>query len=337
MASTQLSDVIVPDIYLSYEADNSPEKSVLVTSGVAVTSALMTQIVDAAGITGFIPFWRDLDQTVEPNYSTDSPTDVAVPNKIVAGTMQTRKINQNQGYSAADLVNEIAGSNPMMRIRNRFGKYWERQFQRRIIATLQGVVAGNILNNGADMVNNIAIETGLTAGPGNIFSRAAFTTTAFTMGDMFDGITTIAVHSVIYKRMIDNDDIAFIQPAVGQMSVPTFLGRTVVVDDTMPVVAGITNGFKYTSYLFGPGAIGYGQGNPLIPVEVYRRPDQGNGGGVEQLWERKTWIVHPFGFTFNNVTVTGQSPTFANLRLAANWTRTILRKNVPLAVLITNG
>jgi hypothetical protein len=145
--------------------------------------------------------------------------------------------------------------------------------------------------------------------------------------------------------MVDNDDITFERPSQTDPnipisaggSVPYFLGKRVIVDDSMPVVAGSTSGFKYVSALFGEGVIGYGENLPLVPAEVYRRPDQGNGGGIEQLWERKSWAVHPFGYKFNSASVAGQSPTLAELALAANWTRVVQRKNVPLSFLITNG
>ena len=53
--------------------------------------------------------------------------------------------------SDMDLVSELAGSDPMARIKNRFGTYWIRQYQRRLLATFQGVVADNIANDGGDM------------------------------------------------------------------------------------------------------------------------------------------------------------------------------------------
>lgn len=233
----------------------------------------------------------------------------------------------------------------MQQVRNRFGVYWTRQWQRRVINTVLGVLNHNVATDGSDMVNSIALETTVGVTSANLFSRAAFTGAAFTLGDHFSDVMAIAVHSIVYKRMVDNDDITFERPSSPDSNIPIniagnvpfFLGKRVIVDDSMPVIAGTTSGFKYVSALFGNGVIGYGENSPLIPTEVYRRPDQGNGGGVEQLWERKSMIVHPFGHKFTSTTVAGQSPTLAELKLAANWSRVIERKNVPLAYLITNG
>lgn len=344
MASTLLSDVIIPAVYLSYTAINSPELTAFFESGVAVRNAVLDNALSGGGTTGHLPFWKDIDATIEPNYSTDNPADVAVPNKVVAGEMVFRTANMNQAYSSADLVAELAGSDPMQQVRNRFGTYWTRQWQRRVIATIRGVLAKNIATYSSDMVNSIALETTVGVTSANLFSRAAFTGAAFTLGDAFGEIQAIAVHSVVYKRMVDNDDITFEKPSqadpnipINLGNIPFFLGKRVIVDDSMPVVAGTTSGFKYISALFGAGVIGYGEGTPKVPVEIYRAPFQGNGGGLEQLWERKTMIIHPFGHKFLSGSVAGQSPTLAELALAANWDRVIERKNVPLAFLVTNG
>jgi hypothetical protein len=345
-ASTLLSDVIIPVVYMSYTAIDGPELTAFFESGVAVRNAALDTAFDSGGRIVHLPFWKDLDPTIEPNYSTDAVTDVAVPNKVTAGEMIARVAQMNQGYSAADLVSELAGSNPMQRIRDRFGRYWARQWQRRVLASVQGVLLSNIANNASDMINSVALETLAGQTAANMFTRAAFTGAVFTLGDHFGEIMAIAVHSLVFKRMVDNDDISFERPSQPDPNVPIssggnipyFLGKRVIVDDNMPVRAGTTSGFVYTSMLFGEGAIGYGEHIPLVPAEVYRRPDQGNGAGVEQLWERKSMIIHPFGYQFTSSSVAGLSPTLTELKLAANWTRIVdFRKQVPIAFLLTNG
>lgn len=342
MSNTLISDVVVPELYAGYNAVDYPEKTAFFQSGVAVRSAIFDQLSQGGGKLEHLPFWKDLDSTAEPNYSTDATTDVATPGKITAGEMIARKSFLNQGYSIADLAAELAGSDPMQRIRNRFGSYWMKQWQRRLIKSLTGIYADNVANDSGDMVKNVSGATNADVTSATVFSRSAFTGAAFTSGDMFDDYSAIAVHSVVYKRMVDNEDIDFIPDSQGQLTIATFMGRRVIVDDGMPFTAAGGSGAgdtaaKYTSILFGAGAVGFGEGSARVPIEIEREASQGNGGGIETIWERKQWIIHPFGFSFTSNTVTGNSPTWANLVLAANWNRVVERKNVPMAFLVTNG
>ncbi|MDY7026574.1 MAG: major capsid protein [Pseudomonadota bacterium] len=336
MALTQLSDVIIPEVYETYQAENTPEKTAFWESGVVAPSPLLNEKANSGGDKVTIPFWKDLDVSNEPNISNDSETD-AVPENLSAGRQEGRSSFLNNGWKTADLSGEIAGSDPMQRIAERTSAYWNRQAQKKIIAVTNGILAGNIANDSGDMVHDISIEDGSAAGSDNIYSLSAFTGAAFTMGDQFEAVTALAVHSVVYKRMIENDDIEFVQDSTQTTRIPTFMGRRVIVDDGMPVEAGATSGFKYTTVLFGAGAIGYGTGSPKVPVEVDRNASQGNGGGAETLWERKTWLFHPFGYRFTDASMADISPTNAELATAANWERVVDRKNTPLAFLITNG
>lgn len=336
MATTQLTDVVIPEVYESYTAVNSPERTAFFEAGVAVQNGALTALANSGGNQVNIPFWKDLDATVEPNLSSDNPASSATPQKTTADKQIGQMAYINQTYSAADLAGEIAGSSPMQHIRNRFGRYWQRQWQRRTIAAIVGILADNAANDSGDMINDIAIEDGNNAAAGNLFSRSAFTGAAFTLGDAFESTSALAVHSIVYKQMVDNDDIEYIPDSQGQLTIPTFLGRRVIIDDGLPVEAGVTSGFKYTSILFGQGALGYGEGRPAVPVEVEREALQGDGGGVEHLIERKSWLIHPFGF---KVAATPGADSFSltELNAAATWDRVVERKNVPLAALITNG
>jgi hypothetical protein len=344
-AVVQLADAIIPTVYQSYDSVDDPTLTAFVQSGVAISNEAINANARSGGKLVHLPFWKDLDFTIEPNYTTDNIGDLATPNKIQADEMVARVAQMNQAYQAADLVTELAGSNPMQRIRNRFAAYWAHVFQTRILAATVGIFNNNVVNNNADMVNDISTADGVNAVDANLFSRKAFVNAIFTLGDHFGNIAAIAVHSLVFARMVNNDDITFIAPStpdprlpLDQQQQPYFLGKRVIVDDQMPVIAGGVSGFRFVSVLFGTAAFGYGQGTPSNPMELFRNPNQGNGGGIEQIWERKTWVVHPFGHKWNDVTVTGNySPNNSDLQLATNWTRKIQRKKVPVAFLVTNG
>lgn len=336
MATVQLADIIDVKVFQDLPAVNSPEKTAFFESGLVVRNPLLDSLANAAGKTAELPFWNDIDPTSVPNLSTDNPATLATPIKVVQGEQISRKAFLNQGISATDLASELAmGPRAMEHIRSRVDTYWMRQWQRRLIASVKGVFADNVAANSSDMIYSVAAEATGSVTASTLFNRDAFTEAAYTMGDAASGIRAIAVHSRVMAQMVKNDDIVYIPDSQGQLTIPTYMGARVIIDDNMPVRAGTTSGFVYTSVLFGEGAFGYGDGAPLNPVEVEREASQGNGAGVETLWTRKTWILHPFGFQ-NTGTPSSVSFSIAELEAATTWSRVVARKLVPMAFLVTN-
>lgn len=338
MALVQLSDIIEPRVFLDYLTADTMEKTAYWGSGIIVTNPMLVAKANSGGKIVDVPFWKDLANS-EPNYSTDNPANLSTPDKIGTGDQIARIAYMNKSWSATDLASEIAGSNAMQRIAQRVDAFWMRQYQARLTALTVGLYNDNVGGNGGDMVFNAARTTAGTAAEANRFNRTNFTSAAFTLGDAFEGTGAIAVHSVVYKKMVDDDGIDFVLDSTGSLTIPTYLGKRVIIDDGMPAVLNATSGLiEYTSVLYGAGAIGYGEGSATVPVEVDREPAQGNGGGVEILYNRKTLLMHPFGYAFNSASVAGVTPTLSELRLATNWTRVFdERKQIPIAFLVTNG
>lgn len=335
MPVTRLADAYIHDVYDSYSALNGPETSAFYAAGIISNSPVLDAIAREGGKLATVPFWNDLDPTVEPNYSNDDPADLATADGITSGTMIGRKAWVNKGYGDMDLVQELAGSSPMQQIRNRFGTYWTRQLERRLINAAIGIMLDNVANDNSDMTVDISGGAGADA----VFGSDAFIDAAYTAGDRADMFTGIAVHSQIMARMVKNEEIVYIPDSQGKLTIATYKGRVVISDDLMPVTGGV-----YTSILFGRGSFGFGsfdgsafaigEGVPRVAHELWRDPHAGNGGGLEEIWERKTWLLHPFGFTWTDAgggALTEFSPTLANLRTAAKWDRVVFRKAVPMA------
>ena len=331
MALVRLSVVIVPAVYRGYTAVDSLEKTAFWSSGVVQTNPYLAMASAAAGNIQTLPFWRDLDATVAPNISTDNPADIAVPNKIGTGVMNSRTAFLNQGYADADLVQELIGENPMQRIRDRFGRYWQKQLQRRLISATKGLLNSNIANNSSDMVKSLAGVQ--NAG---MITRDGLVDALYTMGDQVGALDTMVVHSAVMSQMVKAQDVEYVVlPSEGGDTVPFYMGKRIIIDDAMPATttSPTTGGVLFTSVLFGSAAFGFGESKPSVPVEIEREAAQGNGAGVETLWERVNWLLHPFGFNFTSASVASISATLAELEMAANWTRVVDRKNVPMAFL----
>ena len=336
MPTTRLSDIIDVTIFRDLPQIEGPEKTRFFESGIITRNGLLDELANAPGKSIELPYWNDLDGSTEVNYSSDDPASSATPQKITQGEQTARKSFVNQGWQAADLASELAmGGTAMEAVRARTDRYFARQWQRRLIAATNGVLADNVANYSGDMVIDVASESIAGQSATTRFNRDAFTEALYTAGDSAEIFTTIAVHSVVMAQMVKNNDIDFIPDSDGMATIPTYMGKRVIVDDGLTVTAGTTDGFKYNSVLFGPGAFGYGVGSPTTPVEIERGAAQGDGGGIETLWVRNTWLLHPFGFQQTG-TPAGVSFTQAELAQAAQWDRVLPRKNVPIAYLVTN-
>lgn len=336
MATTRLSDIIDVTIFRDLPQVEGPEKTAFFESGIVTRNGLLDELANAPGKIVELPYWNDLDGSVEVNYSDDNPANTATPQKIAQGEQIARKAFINQGWQAADLASELAmGGTAMEAVRARTDRYFMRQWQRRLIASSNGILADNVANDSGDMVVDVAVESVAAQTSSTKFNRDVFTEAVYTMGDMATELGAIAVHSAVMQQMVKNDDIVYIPDSQGQLTIPTYMGLRVIVDDGMTVTAGTTDGFKYTSVLFGSGMFGYGVGSPETPVAIEREEAQGNGGGIETLWLRNTWLLHPFGFQATG-TPAGQSFTNTELAAATSFDRVLDRKLIPMSFLVTN-
>ncbi len=283
-----------------------------------------------------VPFWGDLLSPADPggadpNLSNDNPAQLSTPNKITTQDQVVRKSYLNNSWGAMSFAGELAGSNPLDRIAERVLAYWDRVHEYRLVQSLIGILLSNVANNGSDMV--VDISTATAANPITLngtqyaapsFTRNAVIDAASTIGDRMDDFRAIAMHSAIYREASKNNEIEFIRDSDNNIMFATYAGMAIIKDDSLVMpTAGV-----YVSVIFGPGAVGFLTGEPAtgFGTEVWRYPDQGNGGGASVLYSRRNSIVHPLGFSFTSNNVAAASPTSAELALAANWKRTAFQR-----------
>jgi hypothetical protein len=341
---TKLSDLIVPEIFNPYVQQRTEEKSRIISSGAAVRDTLLDQNLAGGGLTFNVPSFKDLDNETE-NVSSDDADDRftagsanSAPKKTGAAQETAVRLSRNQSWSSADLASALTGRDPMDSIAGLVAGYWARRQQAAFIATMTGVFADNdaapvgsehVLGDLTNDVSGATYLKGVTD-----FSASAFIDAAVTMGDSMGDLSMIAVHSIVYARMQKNQLIDFIPDARGETQIPTFLGRTVIVDDGITSSSGV-----FHTWLFGAGAVRLGMGSPKVPTETKRDPDAGNGGGSEILYNRVEWAIHPAGHRYIGTPANGgpsNAATSNNLANAASWQRAYSeRKQIKIARLIT--
>ena len=321
--TTRLSDIFLADYYKELPQFVKPELSAFWKSGIVRTDPLFTDIAQNSQGTATLFGWNDLDPNEEPNASTSDPDQLADVGKLTQSSMRARVHYLNKGYGAADLTTELATSEPMQAIRNRFAVYWLRQYQRKLVSTARGIVQNNINKNGGDMVIDA----------GDNFSSDAIVDAVYTLGDRADSVAAMGVHSVVMAWMIKRNLIQYVRDADGTLLFRTYMEKPIFIDDSL--MFDPKNG-KYITALYANGAFAFGEGSPTVPVEVARSARAGNGGGTEELWERKSIILHPEGFSWTGDDAQERTPSNADIEKPTNWTRVFERKAVPMAFVI-NG
>lgn len=336
--TTRISDVIVPEIFTPYMQLLTEQKSRLIRSGVVTRDPALDQFLAGGGLTMNAPSWKDLDDDTD-NVSSDDPAATSTPNKNGAVSEIVVRLSRNQSWKTADLTAALAGSDPAASIAARVSDYWVRRAQAAFVATIKGVFADNAAapsgteHTAGDMTHDIK-GGGYTAGVTD-FSAEAFVDAAVTMGDSMQDLGVVFVHSIVYARMQKNNMIDFVRDSEQMIDIPTFLGREVIVDDSMPS----PSSGVYETWLFGRGAVRLGMGTPKVPTEVDRLPAEGNGAGTEVLYSRTEWCIHPVGHKYAGSAANGgpsNAATSNNLAHADSWQRVFTeRKQIKIARLIT--
>jgi len=334
----QISDIYNPIIWDKSIQEAAIESSGFLQCGVMVNNPIIAGLASSSSTIGELPFFKGLTND-EPNYSSDDSAALSSPAKITGAKQVFRKAFQNKSWATMDLAKEVAAVDPVGAITGRIGKYWAVSTTKRLINSFSGILLSNIANNSADMVTDVAtLETGASPSAAKMLNSDLVIASQLTMGDAAGALTCICMHSVPYANLLKLNLISFRPNSEQVLNIPFYLGYRVIVDDSLPVRVGTTSGNVYTTVLCGMDAVGYGMGTPDKPTELGRVANAGNGSGQDIIYSRKTEIVHPFGFSFGSASVAGQSATYAELALAANWTRVYAsRKNVPLAFIRTNG
>lgn len=336
MATIQINDIYDPIRFTTMAQERQVEKNAFIQSGVQVANGELSTLCSQSGFSGDIDNIKPLT-TDEPTYTNDVSADKIVTDNLGTQVMKYRKAARAKAWAAMDLARGIGLQDPMTGITNRIGDYWATDNQKRLIYSLQGILADNVANDGGDMVHDVATDAAGAVADAEKASALNFIKALELTGDSLDLIGAFAVHSSVYYGLYAMNLIEFENPSE-DVSFQRFQGKRIIVDDSLVVVQG-TNRPKYTSILFGVGAVQAGEGNMpnTLASELDRDPDAGNGGGETKLYSRRTDIIMPVGFSFTGTSVAGQSATYAELQAAANWDRVFDVKNIPIRFLQTNA
>lgn len=318
--TTKIADVIVPEVFNPYVVQRTMELSALVQSGIVQNLAEFDTLASAAARTVNMPFWQDL--TGDDELLDDQ--NPLTPGKIEAAQDEAVILRRGRAWGANDLAANLAGDDPMKAIADLVAAYWARRMQAILLSKLGGVFSA------ATMAGNVYDITAAAVAADRTITALTFVDAAQRLGDAKEQLTGVLMHSAT-EASLSKQDLIMVEPKEREVAVKTFMGKRVIIDDGCPVAV---NGEDYTTYLFGPGAIALGNGNPVgfVPTEVAR-----DGlAGEDYLINRKTLILHPRGvrWTPQAGVPVGVSPSNAELAAGLNWTRVYEAKAIRIVAFV---
>jgi hypothetical protein len=317
---TTIGDVIVPAVFNPYVIQRTAELSAFYQSGIIARNPELDRLASSGGKLVNMPFWEDLTG----NDEVLSDKTALTVGKIRAEQDVAALLARGRAWSVNDLAKALSGDDPMAAIGDLVAAYWARRFQAILIKTLDGIFGhGDTEMN----TNKHDISSSSTVKDADVISAATAVDAIYKLGDNADKLTGFAMHSATVAKLAKDDLIEYIKPSEGAAEVPYFLGKRVVVDDSLPVNTGTG---VYTTYIFGAGAFGWGEGGAPVPTETARDALAGD----DILIHRRHFILHPRGVAFRNAQLgddnggTNATPSNANLADYRNWIRVYEAKNV---------
>ena len=334
MATTSISNVIVPSVFNPYFISRTAEMARFYMGSIISNDPALNILAERGGKLINMPFWNDLTGNDEILSDSSALTPAVITASQDIAALHVR----GKAWSVNDLARALSGDDPMRAIGDLVADYWARRMQAVMVSSLKGVFADNVANDSGDMTVNVSGTLNSDVSSATKMSGDVFIDAQATFGDALRSISGIAMHSHVYNNLKKIDNISFVKQSDGATEIERYRGLPIIVDDNCPYTpregsASGDDAAKYTTYLFGDGAIGLGMGGAPVPSET----DRDSLAGNDILVTRNHFIMHPRGVAFTSSSVAGVSPTNTELATAANWNRVYERKNVRIAQIITNG
>ena len=315
MAETRLANIIVPSVFTDYTLEPSIYRSRLWKSGAIAIDGEVSMKLGGGGKTYNLPAWQD---TVGTSGDIPSETVASTVNAITARDQVFLKQFREKVWGQNALSLSQAGSNALEGAVSRVNDYWAQAYEKIAIASMAGIVADDIANDSSSITNDISGG----AGTASNFSDDAVIDTQGKLGENgtvgFDGIgdfVTIVMNPAVYQYARKLDLIDFVPISGQERPLAFYMGMQVIVTRNAPVDTGV-----YQTFLLKANAMKYGvTSEGYTPTEIDR--DATKGFGIDNLYTRRVFAIHPVGYEWKSGSVAGVSPTDAELALAANWSK----------------
>lgn len=258
-------------------------------------------------------------------------------------------VGRAKAWVETDFAEDITGGAGFMdNVAQQVSKYFDEVDQDILLSILEGIFNMTGTEN-EKFVNNHTYDVSGT-GDGKVDEASLNSAIQKAGGDNKDSFKIAIMHSAVATHLENLNLLARLkytdtQGVQRDLTLGTWNGRTVLIDDSMPVLDGSDGSQIYTTYVLGQGSFDYENIGAKVPYEMDRNPAV--KGGMDTLYARERKCYAPFGISYLKKKQVSLSPTNEELKNGANWElvnngsssnkKYINHKSIPIARIISKG
>lgn len=350
MADLYFNDILINERAFGKYLEALPHqhRNALIKSGVFVSDPRVKKLLSSqvGSYFGVLPMIGRIEGKDPENY--DGQTDLAYEH---IGTLKQSVIayGRSHGWGELDFTTDIsAGENPMQWMGQQIADYWDDVDTKIVMGVTDALFGVGNKTNATD--NEKAFSTkhtlDISGTVDNIIgdNQAALNDLVQqASGDKRGQYTMVFMHSTVAKNLENAKLLEYMKGVDANgiqrdLTMATWNGRTVIVDDGMPYdpETGL-----YTTYVFGRGMFSFDSLGAKVPVEIVR--DAVKNGGITVMYNRRRHALVPRGFSFVGSTAS-LSPTNAEIFNKDNWAivtngtdQEFHHRDIPVARIISKG
>lgn len=226
-------------------------------------------------------------------------------------------VGRAKAWVEKDFSYDITGGQDFMdNVAKQVADYWQDIDQDTLLAILRGVFAMTS-TKGAEFVKKHTYEV-----DGPMEATTLNSATAQACGDHKKKFSVIFMHSVVSTNLENLNLLTALkytdkEGVTRDLTLYTWNGKLVIVDDGMPTEQAEDGSTVYTSYVLGEGTINYEDIGAKVPYEMARDPK--TNGGQDTLYTRQRKVFAPFGLSYEKAKQASLSPTDDELADGTNW------------------
>ena len=258
-------------------------------------------------------------------------------------------VGRAKAWTESDFAEDItSGGGFMDSVAEQVAEYFDNVDQDILLAILEGIY--NM--TGTENLKFVNEHTYDITGVGDGMVEPATLNKAIQKagGDNKNCYTIAIMHSEIATNLENLNLLSYLKQTDSQgiqrdLTLASWNGRAVIIDDSMPVSEGSDGKSVYTTYILGKGAFDYENIGAKVPFEMGRNPAL--KGGMDTLYARERKCFAPFGISYLKKKQVSLSPTNAELKDGSNWEivnngdsknkKYINHKSIPIARIISKG